>query len=74
MTKHPNKPIMKDKALWKAVATLEALFAEIEIYTLRKAFRQAQEDPEKIPVKLKPLIAMHNFPEIFVAMIEKNVA
>ena len=54
--------------------SLEALFAEIEIDTLRKAFRQAQNDPEKIPVKLKPLIAMHNFPEIFVAMIEKNVA
>jgi len=43
--------------------SLEEVFAEIEIDTLREAFRQAQETPEKIPSKLKPLIALPNFPE-----------
>ncbi len=55
-------------------ASLEELFAEIEIDTLRKAFREAQEDPEKIPANLKPIIAMHDFPEKLVTMVQKAVA
>jgi hypothetical protein len=54
--------------------SLGALFAEVEIDTLRKAFREAQNDPEKIPAKLKPIIAMPDFPEKFANMIEKAVA
>jgi predicted RNA-binding Zn-ribbon protein involved in translation (DUF1610 family) len=54
--------------------SIETLFAEIEIDTLRQAFREAQDDPEKIPAKLKPLIAMPNFPEKLVTMVEKAVA
>ena len=54
--------------------SLEALFAEVEIDTLRKAFREAQNDPERIPAKLKPIIAMPDFPEKFANMIEKAVA
>ena len=54
--------------------SLETLFAEIEIDTLRKAFREALDDPERIPAKLKPIIAMPDFPEKFANMIEKAVA
>jgi len=55
-------------------SSLEEIFAEIEIDTLRKAFREAQDDPEKIPAKLKPIIAMPDFPEKLVNMVEKAVA
>ena len=55
-------------------SSLEELFAEIEIDTLRQAFREAQDDPEKVPAKLKPIIAMPNFPEMLVSMVEKAVA
>ena len=54
--------------------SLEAVFAEIEIDTLRQAFRESQIDPERIPSKLKPIIAMPDFPEMFVKMVEKAVA
>jgi hypothetical protein len=54
--------------------SLEAIFAEIDIDTLRKAFREAQDDPERIPAKLKPIIAMPDFPEMLVNMVEKAVA
>ncbi len=54
--------------------SLEEVFAEIEIDTLRQAFREAQIDPERIPAKLKPIIAMPDFPTRFVNMVEKAVA
>jgi hypothetical protein len=54
--------------------SLEAVFAEVEIDTLRKAFRDAQDDPERIPAKLKPIIAMPDFPVKLVNMVEKAVA
>jgi len=54
--------------------SLEAVFAEIEIDTLRKAFRDAQEDPERIPAKLKPIIAMPDFPEKLLSMTESAAA
>jgi len=54
--------------------SLEEIFAEIKIDTLRKAFRDAQIDPERIPSMLKPIIAMPDFPEWFVKMVEKAVA
>lgn len=62
------------KILLNGKASLEEVFAEIEINTLREAFRKAQDAPEKIPSKLKPLIAMPNFPEKLVKMVEKAVA
>jgi hypothetical protein len=55
-------------------SSLEEVFAEIQIDTLRQAFREAQIDPERIPSKLKPIIAMPDFPERFVNMVEKAVA
>ena len=54
--------------------SLEAVFAEIEIDTLRKAFRDAQDDPERIPAKLKPIIAMPDFPQKLVSMTERAAA
>jgi hypothetical protein len=62
------------KILLNGKATLEELFAEIEIDTFRQAFREAQKSPEKIPSELKPLIAMSDFPEKLVNMVEKAVA
>jgi len=54
--------------------SLEEVFAEIKIDTLRQAFREAQIDPERIPSKLKPIIAMPDFPERFGNMVEEAVA
>jgi len=54
--------------------SLEEVFAEIEIDSLREAFRKAQDTPEKIPTKLKPLVAMQDFPEKLVNMLQKAVA
>jgi hypothetical protein len=54
--------------------SIEQVFAEIDIDTLRHAFRDAQIDPERIPAKLKPVIAMPDFPEKFANMVEKAVA
>ena len=62
------------KILLNDKSSLEDVFADIEIDTLRKAFREAQDDPEKIPAKLKPIIAMPDFPEKLVRMVEKAVA
>jgi uncharacterized C2H2 Zn-finger protein len=62
------------KILLNGKTTLEAVFAEIDIDTLRKEFRKAQSDPEKIPAKLKALIAMPDYPGKLVEMIRKAVA
>jgi len=55
-------------------SSLEEVFAEIEIGSLRQAFREAQINPESIPSELKPIIAMPDFPERFVHMVEKGIA
>lgn len=62
------------KILLKGKPSIEALFAEIEIDTLRKAFRDAQDDPEKVPAMIKSIIAMPDFPEMLLHMVEKAVA
>jgi len=62
------------KILLNGKPSIEAVFAEIEIDTLRKAFRDAQDDPERIPAKLKPIIAMPDFPQKFVSMTERAAA
>ncbi len=54
--------------------SIEALLAEIEIDTVRQAFREAQDDPERIPAKLKPVIAMPDFSEKLVAIVQKAAA
>jgi len=55
-------------------ASLEAVFAETDIDTFREAFREAQDAPEKIPAKLKPLIAMPDFPKKLVNMLQRAAA
>jgi len=62
------------KILLNGKSSIEEVFAEIDIDTLRAAFREAQHDPERIPAKLRHLIAMVDFPEKFVNMIEKAAA
>jgi len=62
------------KLLLNGKPSIEALFADIEIDTLRKAFRDAQDDPERIPAKLKPIIAMPDFPQKLVSMTERAAA
>jgi len=62
------------KILLNSKATLEELFAEIEIATLREACRNAQNSPERIPSELKTLIAIPDFPEKLLNMAEKAAA
>lgn len=59
------------RILLSGKASLEEVFAEVDIDTFRDAFREAQDVPEKIPSKLKPLIAMPEFPEKLLSMAEK---
>jgi len=72
LVRNLEKPIYT-KILFNGKASLEEVFAEINIDTLREAFRKTQDSPEKIPSKLKPLIAMSDFPEKVVAMIKRVV-
>jgi hypothetical protein len=61
------------KILLNGKNSIEEVFAEIQIDTVRKEFRKAREAPEKIPSGLKPLITMPDFPEKLVNMLEKAV-
>ena len=62
------------RILFSRKASLEEVFAEVDIDTFRTAFREAQDVPEKIPSKLKPLIAMPDFPEKLLSMAKKVAA
>ena len=62
------------RILLSGKASLEEVFAEVDIDTFRDAFREAQNAPEKIPSELKPLIDMPDFPEKLLAMVEKAAA
>lgn len=62
------------KLLLNGKSSLEEIFAAIDIEALRVAFREARQDPESVPAKLKPLLAMPDFPERLISMIEKAVA
>ena len=44
-------------------ATLEERFAQIDIETVRKQLHAAQESVEKVPSKIRQLIALPAFPE-----------
>ena len=61
------------KILLNGKASIEEVFADIEIGTLREAFQKARDFPGRIPTELKPLIAMNDYPKKFVAMIERTV-
>ena len=62
------------KILLKEKTSLAEIFAGIEIETLREELRKAQSSPEKIPLKIKRLIAMPDYPEKLMKMVEKAVA
>ena len=62
------------KILLNGKASLEAVFAEIDVDTFRAAFKEARNLPEKIPAKLKLLAKMSDFPEKLVKMVEKTAA
>ena len=62
------------KILLKQKASLAEVFAEIEIETLRRELRKAKLSPDKIPLKIKRLIAMPDYPEKILKMVEKAAA
>ncbi len=62
------------KILLNGKPTIEDVFAEIEIETLREDFRNAQDSPEKIPSELKQLIAAPDFPDKLVNIVKKAAA
>jgi len=73
LVKNLENPAYMD-ILLKEKASLEEVFAEIDIDTFREAFQEAQRTPERIPSAIKALIAMPDFPEKLVDMIQKAVA
>ena len=73
LVKNLNNPAYM-KILLNGNASLEAVFAEIDIDTFRATFKEAQNVPEKIPAELKALAEMVDFPEKLVKMIEKATA
>jgi hypothetical protein len=62
------------KILLNGKASLEAVFAEIDVDTFRAAFKEARNVPEKVPAKLKALAEMIDFPEKLVRIVEKAAA
>ncbi len=62
------------KILLKEKTTLAERFSEIEIGTLRKAFREAQVTPETIPIQIKAMISSANFTKKIVDMIKRAAA
>ena len=73
LVKNLENPVYM-KILLHGKASLEEVFAEIDIDTFREAFREAQDVPEKVPAKLKPLIDMPDFPKKLVSMVKKAAA
>jgi hypothetical protein len=62
------------KILLGGKATLEEVFAEIEVVTLREELRKARLNPERVPIKIRRLIALPNYPEELLSMLERAVA
>jgi hypothetical protein len=60
--------------LLKGRKSLEDVFAEIEIATVREEFQKTQLNPERIPKKIKQLVAIPDYPAKVVAMIAKAAA
>jgi len=73
LVKNLNNPAYM-KILLNGKASLEAVFAEIDIDTFRATFREARNLPEKVPAKLKALAEMIDFPEKLVRIVEKAAA
>lgn len=62
------------KILLGGKASLEEVFAEIEVVTLREELRQAKLNPERVPIKIRRLIAMPDYPEKLISILERAVA
>ena len=54
-------------------ATLEERFAQIDIETVRKELLAAQAAVEKIPSKIRKLIALPTFPETICRLFQKAI-
>ena len=53
---------------------VEELFAEIEINQLRRELKKAQQNPEKIPAKIKSIINEPKYPEKLANILKKSVS
>ncbi|NQU65053.1 MAG: transposase [SAR324 cluster bacterium] len=60
------------KILLDGKTTLEEVFVEIEITRLREDLKNAQQNPEKIPAKIKNLIKEHQYPEKLANLVKKS--
>lgn len=59
------------KILLDGKTTIEQVFAEIETTQLRKEMKNAQQNPEKIPAKIKNLINEPQYPEKLANLVKK---
>ena len=59
------------KILLRGRATLEERFAQIDIETVREELQSAQASVEKVPSKIRRLIAVTTFPEIISRLFHK---
>ena len=59
------------KILLNGRATLEDRFAQIDIETVRKELLATQESVEKVPSKIRQLIALPTFPETVARLFQK---
>jgi hypothetical protein len=60
------------KILLDGKTSIEELFAEIEITRLRQEFQKAQQNPEKIPAKIKSIIDEPKYPEKLANILKKS--
>ncbi len=60
------------KILLDGKASIEELFAEIEITRLRQELKKAQQNPEKIPTKIKSIINEPKYPEKLAHILKKS--
>lgn len=59
------------KILLNGQATLEERFAQIDVETVRKELQAAQTSLEKVPPKIRQLIAVPTFPEAICRLFQK---
>jgi len=59
------------KILLNGHATLEERFAQIDIETVRKELQAAQQSVDKVPSKIRQLIALPAFPETISRLFQK---
>jgi hypothetical protein len=74
---NPRSPEIRGsdvRLLFEGKSSLEEVFAEIEIATVREEFRKAQLNPEQIPTEIKRLIALPDYPAKLVRMVAKSAA